>query len=106
ASSCRRILAYWVWVDGVAGRVAAVLARGQGSVELSGLFAGARTPLVIGFAAVSALALSGCMGSPTYGTDKTANEQLIEDLTGVLALGPKRQPQIEYQPRPELVKPE
>ncbi len=46
------------------------------------------------------------MGSPRYGTDKTANEQLIEDLTGVLALGPKQKPQIAYQPRPELVKPE
>ena len=63
-------------------------------------------PLVIGFAAISALALSGCMGSPTYGTDKTANEQLIEDLTGILSLGPKDRPNIEYQPRPELVKPE
>jgi hypothetical protein len=63
-------------------------------------------PLVIGVAAVSTLALSGCMGSPTYGTDKTANEQLIEDLTGVLSLAPKNRPKIEYQPRPELVRPE
>lgn len=69
-------------------------------------FAGARTPLVIGLAAVSALALSGCMSSPTYGTDKTASEQLVEDLTGVLSLAPKEKPRIEYQPRPELVKPQ
>src|SRR3546814_6448229 len=25
-------------------------------------------------------ALSGCMGSPTYGTDKSASEQLMQDL--------------------------
>ena len=29
-------------------------------------------------------ALSGCMGSPTYGTDKTANEQLVDDLSSML----------------------
>lgn len=75
-------------------------------MKVSTRFAGARVPIVIGFVAVSALALSGCLGSPTYGTDKTANEQLIEDLTGVLALGPKKGPNIEYQPRPELVQPE
>ncbi len=55
--------------------------------------------------AVSALALSGCMGSPTYGTDKTASEQLVGDVTGILSLGPKERQRIEYRPRPELVKP-
>lgn len=57
-------------------------------------------PLVI-----SGLALSGCIGSPTYGTDKTANEQLVQDVTGVLSIGPKDKPKIDYRPRPELVKP-
>lgn len=75
-------------------------------MKVSTRFAGARGPLVMGLVTVSALMLSGCMGSPRYGTDKTANEQLIEDLTGVLSIGPKKQPQIAYQPRPELVKPE
>lgn len=75
-------------------------------MNVSTRFAGARGPLVIGFAAASALALSGCIASPRYGTDKTANQQLVEDLTGVLSIGPKQQPQIAYQPRPELVKPE
>lgn len=60
----------------------------------------------MGALAASALALSGCMSSPTYGTGKTANEQLIEDLTGVLSLAPKERPRIEYNPRPELVTPE
>lgn len=56
-------------------------------------------------AAIAATALSGCMNSPTYGTDKTANEQLVEDLGGMLSLAPKRGPQIDYEPRPDLVKP-
>ena len=38
-------------------------------------------------AAASTLALAGCMGSPTYGTDKTANAQLLEDLSSSLTLG-------------------
>jgi hypothetical protein len=54
---------------------------------------------------VSGLALSGCMGSPTYGTDKTASEQLVGDVSGILSLGPKDRQRIDYKPRPELVKP-
>jgi hypothetical protein len=53
----------------------------------------------------SALALGGCMGSPTYGTDKTANEQLISDVSGILSIGSKKKEPIAYKPRPELVKP-
>lgn len=53
----------------------------------------------------SGLALSGCMGSPTYGTDKTAGEQLAGDLSGAFSISPKRKQQIDYKPRPELVKP-
>lgn len=54
---------------------------------------------------VSGLALSGCMSSPTYGTNKTASEQLVGDVTGILSLGPKERTRIDYRPRPELVKP-
>lgn len=53
----------------------------------------------------SGLALSGCMGSPTYGTDKTASEQLVGDLTGAVSFAPKRKDPIDYKPRPTLVKP-
>lgn len=53
----------------------------------------------------SSLMLAGCMGSPTYGTDKTATEQLASDVTGILSIAPKRREPIEYKPRPELVKP-
>ena len=45
------------------------------------------------------------MGSPTYGTDKTANEQLMSDVSGILSFRPKPKPPIDYTPRPELVKP-
>jgi hypothetical protein len=54
---------------------------------------------------VAGLALSGCMSSPTYGTDKTAGEQLVTDVTGILSLTPPQREAIAYQPRPELVKP-
>jgi hypothetical protein len=54
---------------------------------------------------VSAIALSGCMSSPTYGTDKTAGEQLLGDLSGAVSLTPKRREAIDYKPRPDLVKP-
>jgi len=56
-------------------------------------------------ALVSAAALSGCMGGPTYGTGVSANEQLASDVSNILSLGPTRQEQIAYTPRPELVKP-
>lgn len=54
--------------------------------------------------AVSGLALTGCMSAPTYGTDKSATEQLASDLTNVMSLKPKTN-NIDYKPRPELVKP-
>ncbi|MFD2051696.1 hypothetical protein ACFSQT_00480 [Mesorhizobium calcicola] len=53
----------------------------------------------------SGLALSGCVGSPTYGTDKTAGEQLAGDISGAFSFAPKRREQIDYKPRPTLVKP-
>jgi hypothetical protein len=55
--------------------------------------------------ALSGLLLSGCLGSPTYGTGKAADEQLLEDVTGILSLGPSQEEQIDYKPRPELVTP-
>lgn len=54
---------------------------------------------------VSALALSGCVSSPTYGTDKTSAEQLVGDLSNAFSLKPKDAPNIDYKPRPTLVAP-
>jgi hypothetical protein len=53
----------------------------------------------------AALTLSGCMG-PTYGTDKTAMEQLGDDLGSSVAITPKSQDaksSLKYNPRPTLV---
>jgi hypothetical protein len=62
--------------------------------------------LLLGGSLVAAAALlSGCMSSPTYGTDKTANAQLMSDMGGILSFRDKKKAQIEYAPRPELVKP-
>ncbi len=50
--------------------------------------------------------LSGCLGSPRYGTDKTAAEQLFEDIGNVASIGTTRKTEeISYAPRPELVVP-
>ena len=62
--------------------------------------------LLLGGSLVAAAALlSGCMTSPTYGTDKTANAQLMSDVSGILSFRDKKKPPIDYTPRPELVKP-
>ncbi|MBI1621137.1 hypothetical protein IOD40_10735 [Aquamicrobium sp. cd-1] len=65
-----------------------------------------RIPLFAGLSAsCAAVFLASCMSTPTYGTGKTANQQLVEDMTGILALGPQDKPQISYTPRGELVRP-
>ncbi|MCT7373868.1 hypothetical protein [Chelativorans salis] len=62
-------------------------------------------PKAIGAAlAVSAIVLSACSGT-TYGTGTTSEEQLVQDLTGVLSLAPKKKAPIDYSPRPGIVKP-
>ncbi|MCF3641459.1 hypothetical protein LXM94_15910 [Rhizobium sp. TRM95111] len=53
------------------------------------------------------LLLSGCIGGPTYGTDKTAGEQLVDDLGNAVMLRPGNgeEREIKYQPRGSLVLP-
>jgi hypothetical protein len=51
------------------------------------------------------LGASGCMG-PTYGTDKTATAQLVDDLGDSMSIAPKKKSTaLAYQPRGTLVKP-
>lgn len=52
----------------------------------------------------AALLLGGCMASPTYGTGKSVNAQLFDDVSGMFSLN-NTKPAIEYKPRPDLVKP-
>lgn len=68
---------------------------------------GTRKALAGAVVAASAMALSGCIGmAPTYGTGKAADTQLMEDVTGMFSLSSnKKREQIDYKPRPELVKP-
>jgi hypothetical protein len=62
--------------------------------------------LLAGAAMVTAMGLtSGCIGSPTYGTDKSSSEQLATDLTNIFSISSKKREPIDYTPRPELVKP-
>jgi hypothetical protein len=68
-------------------------------------FDGAARFVIGGSLVVAAALTSGCMSSPTYGTDKSANAQLMSDVSGILSFNAKKKPQIEYAPRPELVKP-
>lgn len=56
-------------------------------------------------AVASSILLSGCMSSPTYGTDKTATEQLLSDVSSIASVRPKKRASIEYKPRAELVRP-
>ncbi len=66
---------------------------------LARLFAtGAALTLVAG-------GLTACVGAPTYGTGKRADVQLIEDVTGIISLGPDEKQEIAYNPRPPLVTP-
>jgi hypothetical protein len=60
------------------------------------------TALVVGCGAIS-----GCMSSPTYGTDKTAGEQLFNDLSDIASVSaatPKDKG-LNYPNRPGLVVP-
>lgn len=64
--------------------------------------------VVAGFAglAASTMSLSGCVSSPTYGTDKTAAEHLVDGIGGVFDLTPdNKNDKIAYQPHPKLVVP-
>lgn len=54
----------------------------------------------------STLTLSGCLGSPTYGTDKSAMEQLTDDLGSAVSIGGNQDEakrNLKYNPRPSLV---
>ena len=64
-----------------------------------------RAGVTIGALIAASLTLSGCLG-PTYGTDKSSTEQLVDDLGNIASLGQTRKGEgIEYKPRPAIVKP-
>lgn len=53
---------------------------------------------------IVAVSASACLG-PTYGTDKTATAQLIDDLSDMTSIKPQKGQDIAYTPRPAIVKP-
>ena len=64
---------------------------------------GFRTAVSVAGMMAGVLSLSGCMGSPTYGTGTPAMEQLGNDLTSAISLGGNDRPSVKYNPRPNLV---
>lgn len=60
--------------------------------------------LMQGVAVAALFALSGCVSSPTYGTGKTANAQLMEDVSSAFSIKPKGPTGIKYEPRPDVLK--
>lgn len=71
-------------------------------IKASAALSSASTILTL---AASGALLAGCLAGPTYGTAKGSHEQLLEDVSGILSVGPKDEQRIEYKPRPELVTP-
>lgn len=62
---------------------------------------------VAGIIAGSAV-LTGCLGDPTYGTNKSSGEHLIDDLGSAISLetpNAKEAAKVKYQPRGALVMP-
>jgi hypothetical protein len=57
--------------------------------------------------AIAGVSLSGCVSSPTYGTDKTAGAQLFDDVSNMASFGQgkNKKERIDYKPRPDLVRP-
>ncbi len=65
-----------------------------------------RTVCVLVGAVCGSMALSGCVSSPTYGTEKTANAHLVDGISSLVSLTPpKKKSEVTYVPRPDLVEP-
>ena len=64
-----------------------------------------RYQLSLALALAAGLGLAGCTGGSTYGTGVGQEVQLLNDVTGLVALGGKKEEtKIDYSPRPDLVR--
>ncbi|WP_185984892.1 hypothetical protein [Aureimonas mangrovi] len=61
--------------------------------------------LRIAAVATCGLSLAACMG-PTYGTGTTSGAQLLNDVDGMFSFGSPSRERINYEERPELVRPD
>ena len=65
-----------------------------------------RKTSVLAVAVTMSVVVAGCTSSPRYGTDKTANAHLLDGLGSLVSLTPnKKNSEVAYKPRPELVRP-
>lgn len=65
-----------------------------------------RLPTVFLCLCAAPLVLSGCVAGTTFGTGVTQEQQLIQDIEGMVSLGSKRKKaRLDYSQRPELVIP-
>jgi hypothetical protein len=99
-------------VAGFTGQIAGVVGSGSATGErlksLEHIVRSRRIasrPLLIAAAGTACLFAAGCTGAPTYGTGTPADKQLLDDVTGIITLGPKEKPRADHRPRPELVRP-
>jgi hypothetical protein len=80
-------------------------AKFRGNIALKPLgMTGKRRGIAAVAGILAATILAGCQ-SPTYGTDKTASDQLVSDVSGILSLAPPPRAKVDYKPRPALVRP-
>lgn len=57
-------------------------------------------------AVAASMMLSGCLGGPTYGTGRSANAQLVDDVMSIASITPpKSGSEVAYKPRPDIVTP-
>lgn len=64
-----------------------------------------RAILIASGLVVAGFGLSGCVSAPTYGTSMTAGAQLVDDLGNMASMPKNKTANIEYKPRPDIVRP-
>ncbi|MBW3097099.1 hypothetical protein [Pseudohoeflea coraliihabitans] len=65
---------------------------------------GQRAALRAALLVAMAMSVTACLG-PTYGTDKTATEQLVEDVSNMATIKRPKNTGVAYTPRPAIVRP-
>lgn len=60
--------------------------------------------IITGLLALS-VTVTGCAKSPTYGTDKSSGQQLVDDFSNIFSFRTNKNSGVAVKPRPELVRP-
>ncbi|WP_246708065.1 hypothetical protein [Bartonella sp. HY038] len=64
-----------------------------------------KTGIIITGTLVLSISVSGCVSGPTYGTDKSSGQQMVDDFSNLFSFRTNKNSGIEVKPRPELVRP-